>query len=502
MVLAGVMIKADLENSPQYVNKEFKMQLGSSESTPERAKAIELTNDFFRYLADGYFATERAKVHSIGERFIYVSYPAKWEIEQRSITVGAAENAFGEEVRSLDEPTAALLYCIQSKDIVQKARDELRTNSASNVLIVDMGAGTTDLVLFRYIPNGPTAVISKYPEPGKNSVTFGGREVDSILGKHFASEYTGWEDENDVYIAERCKTWKEEVSKQLNDSDEAAQYLPDRRLKPKLGSRQAYDRRKICTLLRDYLHQFPQMINGAIEEGKNNDSQFHEEDGRIDFVVLTGGHSQWFFVDEMLRGHWLHGLPGNENLGSGIFLPLLQRDPWRTIKTLMPQQIVFYGLCMSGMPIQVIQLSNSDVWLELEMGRSKAKKEKIIGRSIRLPHRTTIEKEFQCSILSDEVWIPITITPLIGRRGDDYLDPINIQLGTTWGSDFVNWLFNEGRYRSAKVKLTLTCILDENQLLTLSGSVKTPGWTGYEETISMSPTQLAENIRKSYQGGN
>jgi hypothetical protein len=506
--VAGAKVSEwDIVNGSEFLHREFKMRLGSAESPSERAKAIYHTEEFFKYLAEGYNQWERAYGHQISEKQIYVSYPAKWETQQRAITVNAAQKAFAlsdGDIRCIDEPTAALHYCIHSNDIEERVREGLRTNSASNILILDMGAGTTDLVLFRYIPNGSTTVLSKFPAPGRYSITFGGREVDQILKDHFLSEYSGWEDENENYVLEKCKKWKEECSNQLSPLGEETfvKYLPERILKIKERSF-VYDKKSLGILLGNYLSKLPDLVNGAIKDGMQNDIQYRSENGRIDYVILTGGHSQWVFISDMLMGKWFSGLPGNENIGTGIVLPRIKQDPWRLIKTAKPQQVVSFGLCMSGMPIPVIQLSNTDVWLDIEVGLSRSQKVQILKKSVRLPQSARVEKEFDCKIFSEDYNISIQITPIIGRNADDSLDTISVKVPTSFWSDFINDLINGGKYRDEKIKLSLNCSFDENQLLRLSGTVSSLGPLGgkaYEEVVSMSPTQIAENISESFRG--
>lgn len=494
------------DNYPQFISREFKMRLSSAELQSDRVKANCDTEDFFKYLADGYLQWESAHNHNISERKIYVSYPAKWENNQRGLTIKAAEKAFNlpdGDVRSIDEPTAALRYCINSKEIDEKAREGLRTNVASNILVIDMGAGTTDLVLFRYMPNGNTTVLSKFPEPGSHSITFGGREIDQILKEHFLGTYSGWEGDDESLIISRCKKWKEDCSNLLNKVIIEDGVLPPNKLKAK-GRKYIYDKNGVSVLLGDYICKFPDLVNGAIRDGMQNDIQFRDEKGVIDYVILTGGHSQWFFIEDMLMGKWLNGLPGNEIFGSGIILPRIQKESWRLIKTGLPQQIVSFGLCMSGIPISIIQLSNTDVWLEIEMGLSKTQKIRILNKAVRLPYSSYVNKDFECKICSDDYHIPIQITPIIGRNADDSLDTFSIEVPTSFWSDFwtvISSSIYEEKYRNEKINLSLNCYFDENQLLRLSGTISSLGPLGgkaFEKSISMSPTQIAENITKSF----
>lgn len=55
------------------------------------------------------------------------------------------------------------------------------------------------------------------------------------------------------------------------------------------------DRKRFEALLKNYLPEFPVLIDGAI---KNAGIRKEE----IDIVMLTRGHSNWYFVRDMLLG--------------------------------------------------------------------------------------------------------------------------------------------------------------------------------------------------------
>lgn len=496
-----------LEYYPNLIEKEFKMNLGSSVAKDKRDKAIGLTYKFFNYLYQGYLEYEKTQNSSIKERRVYVSYPAKWESEQKSITIDAAYEAFKNYpevtingIYSIDEPTAALHYSIISRDINEKAKEELRIDKNSFILIIDMGAGTTDLVLYEYLPNKLIKVLAKYPEPGKSSTTFGGREVDEIFKNHFKERFSEkLVDINELSFLNECKRWKEGISNFFNSSEGKMDfaYTPDlpQPLKSLLKGpvSKDYNRNKICWLLKDYLIKFPELVNSIIDIGKNNSEEFRKSNTDIDFVILTGGHSKWFFVEKMLKGKWVPGLHGNENFGSNINLRKIINENWRIIKTNQPQSIVSYGLCMSGIPIEVIQLSNCDVWLDIRLGDSTPEKELIVKRNIKLPYQSRFNKKFKCRIDIEDNKIPIIITPIIGVKGDDYLDSIKIELFTNIWRDFVTF-FSEDRYRFEDVEVDLICKFDKNQIFSFEGKVTTPGIFGYEEKISLSPSEIAKKF--------
>ena len=411
-------------------------------------------------------------------------------------------------IYSIDEPTAALHYCIVSKEINEKAREGLRTDRSSFILIIDMGAGTTDLVLYEYVPDKAVKVLAKYPEPGKRSVTFGGREIDEIFRKHFMEKFSEkLKDVNELSFLYECKKWKEDVSNFFNGSEGKRDFAYVPFLPPFLRSfrgitTKEYTRTRICYLLKDYLNKFPELVNSIIEIAKNNSEEFRKNNAEIDFVILTGGHSKWFFVEEMLKGKWVAGLLGNENFGSGINLKKIKAENWRLVKTSHPQSIVSYGLCMSGIPIEVIQLSNCDVWLNIQISDSTPKKELVVQKDITLPFQSKFYKKFKCRIDIKDNKIPLIITPIIGIKGDDYLDSIKVEIFTSDWSDFVTWLFDTGeeKYRYEDIVVDLTCKFDKNQIFSFEGTVNTIGilgGIGYVKNIKMTPREIANKIRYS-----
>ena len=87
-------------------------------------------------------------------------------------------------------------------------------------------------------------------------------------------------------------------------------------------------------LLKDYLPQFPELVKGALEKAKLPASD-------IDLVLLTGGHSQWYFVQAMLSGKMAQ-------FGT-VDLPRIKADYARIIPITRPQETVALGLVYSPM---------------------------------------------------------------------------------------------------------------------------------------------------------
>jgi hypothetical protein len=141
------------------------------------------------------------------------------------------------------------------------------------------------------------------------------------------------------------KTWKEiVVSPTLRDSGRIEKLPPDinRQLRraghegPKID----LDRERFEGLFEDYLELFADLVDGLVDHAK---SLGHIEGGEsIDLVILTGGHSQWYFVEEIITGRLRQT--------KGLALRKIQEEPDRLLKGPHPQETVARGMALSGMP--------------------------------------------------------------------------------------------------------------------------------------------------------
>ena len=94
------------------------------------------------------------------------------------------------------------------------------------------------------------------------------------------------------------------------------------------------DRAVLETLLHDYLQGLPRLIGGCLQEADMSGEE-------IDLVILTGGHSQWYFVKDILTGK-------NKAFGD-CGLKKAEADNDRVISIALPQETVALGLAFSGL---------------------------------------------------------------------------------------------------------------------------------------------------------
>ena len=323
----------------------FKMNLENPDPGVQQ-QAKQLTSEFFSYLANQY--TSQSEGGHLGnpddrQRTI-ISYPVKWSEETKTFMLETAKNAGFPNVTGMDEAQAAIQAVVVMNTSYLERHGLLRNGQAANILLIDMGAGTTDLVLARYVhgTTPKTEVLSTWPKSG--DIQFGGREIDDLLQNFFRDML----DEDDAQMvfrrigSDKFKSWKEEtVSPALSKRDSVCDFEVFDSCIELMGvelENYCLDRAAFEKCLRDYLKQFPKLVNDCLE-----DSGLTGRD--IDLVIVTGGHSQWYFVGDMLLGK----MPQFGTLD----LPKLRENPARIIPISRPQETVALGLAYSGMQLQL-----------------------------------------------------------------------------------------------------------------------------------------------------
>lgn len=327
----------------------FKVKLENPDEGVRR-QARELTTEFFSYLAKTYRTqSEEGHLGESGDRErTIVSYPVKWSDETKAFMLETAKKVGFPNVEGLDEAQAAIqAVTVQNVGSLTK-KGYFQAGAPVNILLIDMGAGTTDLVLCRHTPGAQptTEILGTWPQKG--NTLFGGREADKLLKSMVVSAMP--EDSVDLVLrkisSEVYKSWKESVVSPALERKERVDYfstLDDLLDALDIEAAYAIDRTSFEKAASDYLRRFPELVNGCLREAKIGGDA-------VDLVILTGGHSQWYFVREMLLGK----MP---QFGS-IELSKVQREPDRVIPIALPQETVALGLVygkLAAMP----QSSNS-----------------------------------------------------------------------------------------------------------------------------------------------
>lgn len=348
------------------IYREFKMDL-ENEDPEKRQKAQELTALFFEYLYERY----RHQTTDMGgmddkERTL-ISYPAKWKPETVAFMEKTAAEAGFPDVTSMDEPTAAL-YAVLCRKIEELSRQNLlRLGQTGYVLLVDMGAGTTDLAVCAYRVNEDstcatdrlkTMLVSTWPTD-RSELTFGGREVDRILEGYvvnylqdcgFAPEMAA----NLVKGKPNVKLWKEDTvsnllaqNRQVNTCSFTAPYTA---IFGQSKPFPAFGRAEFQLMLREKLDEFCQLVRDCLDDAMMSVPEIWEKG--IDLVVLTGGHSSWYFTGELLDGT----MPGLMHPA----LEAVHQQKERILRLTNPQETVALGLVYSYLPFHIEKLAEEE----------------------------------------------------------------------------------------------------------------------------------------------
>lgn len=366
------------EEYPELLRSEFKMDLVKTDAPNSASEAQELAQTFLRHLYETYRqqATTMQSVRVREERYL-ISYPAKWPAPVREMTVEAARKAGFEAARGTIEPEAAMRYFSSIRTDEYKALEQrgvIVEGRPLNVLLIDMGAGTTDLVLYRYTPGGSEhSVLDAWPpvDIAERGANLGGREIDQRLFDEVIKPALpeGWLDSLDeTYTAkfkQDTKRWKEDTLSPVLREGGCVDKLPSSlilllKLSRYETSKIGLDRKQFESLFKDYLELFSNLVDELIDHAKGLDRIKDGED--IDLVILTGGHSQWYWVEQMLAGKLAQF--------SRPALRKIRDEPGRILKGLHPQETVARGMAMTGMPVHVSKVASNNVWLKIKLGET------------------------------------------------------------------------------------------------------------------------------------
>ena len=345
--------------------KNFKMDLISDDEY-KRKHAELLIQGFLRYVYDQYQNLVNDEVFdSADEVKVYVSHPAKWNSYARTLMKESVENAgFCKQsnIALKDEPTAAILAVIHEKNTELKQMGMLHEGQKHKTMMIDMGAGTTDIVLCSYkVADGRLGIDDIFTYPSINTPGLcGGREIDDAIiaeAERFVNNMqakpTSSGDKVIQRLKLRVKTWKEKsISAVLRreialpEPDEISGFrdtlsefgIPIMNEKERFAISRAY----FENFTKNHWIQWAELIKGAFDEVKG--SQYADLDcpkcpEEVELLIITGGHSQWYIVPEYLLGK------KNFVKLPAINFSKVKDRPTCLVQSSDPQETVAVGLC-------------------------------------------------------------------------------------------------------------------------------------------------------------
>ena len=352
-------------NTEGTLYKNFKMDL-ISDDEEKRGQAEGLIQGFLRYVYDQYQSLLNAGAFDPADEVkVYVSHPAKWNSYARTLMKQSVVDAGfckEEDIALKDEPTAAILAVIHEKSTELKQAGMLHERRKYKAMMVDMGAGTTDIVLCTYrVENGRLEIDDIFTFPSISTPGLcGGREIDDAIISEAERFVNGMQTKPSTSgkkvvnkLRRRVKKWKElTISGVLRDStvlpepDEITEFrdmLTEYGVPVVNGNKRfSISRKYFETFTEKHWNQWVELLTGAfdeVDEAQYNELECPQKPEDVELLIITGGHSKWYIVPEYLLGK-----KGYVNLPSINFAKIRQ-SPLRLVQSKDPQETVAVGLC-------------------------------------------------------------------------------------------------------------------------------------------------------------
>lgn len=391
----------------EYVTN-FKMGL-LSVNEPECNTAVQHIKDFLGFV----YQCFRQQVHGLhyDSLDVYVSYPAKWSdsfinfMKKSTADAGFGTDTSVVNIVGINEPKAATYNFLgrNLKDL--KASRLLTPGKPMHVFMLDMGAGTTDIVIFKLTIDSQGKIdisnLLSYPSVDNPNLC-GGREIDKILTDYvlkYVSNETGIKDlDEDLFSVNDAKIWKEQTISTLLEKHEVInlpmalkavlKFMPNG---VKAYSEFALTRQSFEAITSAHWKELYTLITSAINL-YNTTYGIGAED--IDLLFRSGGHAQWYTVPNLFDGEGVNGYIGVDHReGSGVVKALdfkkLREEPWRMFLDVNPHETVAEGLCMLDTQLLpkgiAIGTCPNNVWVQLDINKKKSELVQIVNIGEKLP---------------------------------------------------------------------------------------------------------------------
>jgi hypothetical protein len=395
------------------LHDNFKMRLVDED--PETAKkAKELTQNFFEHIYSR-FKEERANLGVLPEVRTCISYPVKWDSGTKLFMIECAEKAGFTNAEGADEATAAIYASIPNNlENLQKA-GIIYLDKPVNVMMLDMGAGTSDIAIFNFKIGGDGKLVSgdKVTWPPINKNNCGGSEIEGYMSGELENYIKKISKKGEIkenirkQIKGSVKGWKEDhLSPKLKDRGDVG--LPNRLLETVREKQddgiyeniqfEKIDRQRFESITGEHWKQLRELINGALRSANASKklSGFTGA-GDIDLIILTGGHSKWYGVCEFIKGEKFAGCePIN-------FTKIRNNPTARILQETSPQETVALGLVkideFKKIGFELKPLMGNSMWIKYELLNHCSSPMKIVDQNDVLPiYDLTHTYEFQVEL--------------------------------------------------------------------------------------------------------
>ncbi len=395
----------------------FKMDLLDAR---KREGAKKLIEEYLKYIYSLF--KEQTKHLYPTSTDIYISYPAKWDDSMAQIMKDAVADAgFKGNIKGIKEPEAAIrnILCNHLKDLQRTKL--LGTDRPLRILVLDMGAGTTDISLFKVTidKEGTPHLTEPLTYPSREEVILcGGREIDLALQDYLIRycKEKGFEIIPDAVDLINVKRWKETAVSNNLKQEKPVPLLPSLALLLKYSGRNdiinafSIDRKDFESATKDHWEKLYSLIKSAISQYKYADAE------DFDFVCLTGGHSVWYTVPKLFNGEGVCDFIAEDGKEDALDFKKLKDDPWRVtaINDTLPHESVARGLCLMDQKIIYETSSSNNVWAKITVNNDEGdivqvvnKLDDVLPVEKNLSYNTTIQRNHVLGKLGVEMQIDI-----------------------------------------------------------------------------------------------
>lgn len=349
------------------------------------------------------FAEETIKYNGY-DMDVYISFPAKWSDGFVTFMKEAYRKAgFKGNIIGVNEPKAATYNMLfRHLEGLQQTK-LLAPNKPMNIFMLDMGAGTTDIVIFLLIVDSQGKIeidnMISYPTVD-NPYLCGGREIDQLLQKHVISAIKGknvpFDEEG--FTMDNAKTWKDQVvSTQLKkgmvlplppELMQIMKYMPNGK---EVINSFTLSGGQFESATAEHWRNLYNLISSAITKYKEKYGIGAED---IDMLFLTGGHSQWYTVPNLFNGVGVNGVIGVDHKTpqgevKALNFKKLKAETWRMFGDARPHECVATGLCLQdsipNLQNESISTCANNVWIQVEINGIKSKPQKVVSANAKLP---------------------------------------------------------------------------------------------------------------------
>ena len=347
----------------------FKMDLLDPE---KREHAKELIEEYLKYIYSLFKEQTKGLYPTSTE--INISYPAKWDDTMVKIMKNAVAKAgFEGKINGRKEPEAATRNMLNNHLKELQRAKLLGVNKPLRIFMLDMGAGTTDISIFKLtiddegIPN----ITELLSYPSKEEVILcGGREIDISLQDYIFNYCKG----KGLALMPDCvelphvKHWKDLTVSPKLKTEQPFPLFTAVSLALKYSGRNdlvdgfSFDRSDFEQATKEHWKKLYSLIKSAMAQYK------YAKPEDIDFVCLTGGHSAWYTIPKLFNGEGVCNYIAKDGKDpDALNFKKLKDEPWRmnVVLDALPHESVARGLCLMDQRMIYVTPSSNNVWARL-----------------------------------------------------------------------------------------------------------------------------------------